>query len=106
MAVTLDKDTNINYRYSLPNKLFDYIQARLPVMASDLVEIRKVIEDYEVGRIVSSHDPEILAKTAEEILRNTTQYEIWKEKLRFASQELCWEHEEQELTQIYAHLAG
>ena len=106
LAVTLDKDTNINYRYSLPNKLFDYIQARIPVMASNLIEIRKVIEEYGIGQIVPSHEPEVLAQTARKMLNNSEQYEIWKEKLKFASEELCWENEEQKLTQIYAHLAG
>jgi hypothetical protein len=70
------------------------------------LEIRKVIEEYEVGRIVDSHDPEQIATVAKEMLEDQDQYEIWKEKLRFASQELCWENEEQKLTQIYAHLAG
>jgi hypothetical protein len=75
-------------------------------MASNLVEIRKVLEEYGVGRIVSSHDPVQLSKTANEMLDDAAQYEIWKEKLNFASSELCWENEEQKLTQIYAHLAG
>lgn len=106
LAVTLDKDTNINYRYSLPNKLFDYIQARVPVLASKLVEIEKVVTEYQIGRIIETHKPEEIAKTISEMFNNPGQYEIWKENLRFASEELCWEREEEKLTRIYSPFAG
>lgn len=106
LAVTLDKDSNINYRFSLPNKLFDYIQARVPVMASKLVEIEKIVHEYKIGRIIESHEPEQIAKTVNEMLNDHGQYEIWKENLRFASEELCWEREERNLTRIYSPFAG
>lgn len=106
LAVTLDKDTNINYRFSLPNKLFDYIQARVPILASKLIEIEKIVIEYKIGRIIETHEPLKIAETVNEMLGDPGQYEIWKENLRFASEELCWEREEEKLTQIFSPFAG
>ena len=102
-GVTLDKDTNLNYRYSLPNKLFDYIRAEIPVLSSSLPEIQKIIEQYKVGIIIESHDPQLIATKLKTILFDYSR-DYWTNSLVEASKELCWENEQQKLIEIYEQI--
>jgi len=103
LGLTLDKDTNINYRYSLPNKVFDYIQAGIPVLTSNLVELANIVNLYGIGDIVESHEPRVIAKKMTEMLDGAKK-EIWKENLKVAAEELCWENESLKLKEIYRDL--
>ena len=101
VGLSLDKDTNLNYKYSLPNKLFDYIQAEIPVLVSDLPELRAIVEKYKIGKIVETHQPEKLAVQMMEMVKDPVRFAQWKENLKLAASELCWENEEVKLLEIF-----
>ncbi len=100
LGMTLDKDTNINYRYSLPNKLFDYIHAGVPALASPLVEVKKIIDRYHVGEIIESHQPELLAQSIRNMLTDKKKLVHYRANCKTAAAVLNWETEKETLIEI------
>ncbi|HEV7232278.1 MAG TPA: glycosyltransferase [Bacteroidia bacterium] len=104
LGLSLDKDSNLNYRYSLPNKIFDYIQAGVPVFVSNLPEIRKIVEQYGVGVISPDHNPRNMATLMAEKLSDEALMKVWKENTKLAAEKLCWEEEEKVLEEVYRNI--
>jgi len=94
LGFSLEEDLGLNYRMALPNKIFDYIQARIPVMCSDLPEMGALINYYKIGEIVRSRDPSDLASQIHAVLKNDAIRKSWGLNLDVAAEELCWEKEE------------
>lgn len=106
IGATLDKDTNLNYRYSLPNKLFDYMMAGTPQLASDLPEIAHIINTYHTGMLIRHHDPAHIAERIKLMLADQTRWQTWKGNCLAAAKTLCWENEEKVVRQIYEPFLG
>ena len=104
LGLSLDKDMNLNYKFSLPNKLFDYIQAGIPVLCSNLIEVVNIVNTWKIGMITESHDPSHMAEKIKKMLEDAQQMEIWKSNVIKAGAELCWENEEKQLMKIYSKL--
>mgnify|MGYP006137420889 CR=1 FL=1 len=104
LGLTLDKDTNINYKFSLPNKLFDYIHAGIPVLASKVIEVENIINSYNVGLFIDNHTPKHIAAQIRKALEDESLREKWKLNSTRAKNELHWKNEEKELIEVYAHI--
>jgi glycosyltransferase involved in cell wall biosynthesis len=101
IGLTLDKDTNINYRYSLPNKLFDYIHAGIAVLASPLVEVERIVKEYKVGELIDSHDPSHIAAKLNAMLERDDLLTGWKQNAKLAATKLTWEKEKTVLEDLF-----
>lgn len=100
LGLSFDKDTNLNYRFSLPNKLFDYIHADVPVLVSNLVEIVRIVKDYDIGDVIENHEPKHIAKKIQACFSNKKRYFSWTKNLKKAQKELSWEIEEQKILNL------
>ncbi len=100
VGLTLDKDQSANQRYSLPNKLFDYIHCGVPVLASDLPEVRRIVKDYDVGLVLDEHSAEAIASAINWMLEKDYKKRK-KENLRRAAEVLSWEREKEVLQRIF-----
>ncbi|SFS60133.1 glycosyltransferase [Lutibacter maritimus] len=102
LGISFEEDLGLNYRYALPNKLFDYIQAKVPVLVSDLPEMKNIVSKYKVGEVITDRTPKELASQINKILENGKDY--YNTNLEIASKELIWEKESKKLIEIFKNL--
>lgn len=92
------------HMFALPNKLFDYMHAGIPVLSSKAVEIKLIIEKYQTGDFIDGFDPRAIAEKIMDIAKNNELYNFWKQNTRLASEELNWQNEEKILINFMQHL--
>lgn len=99
VGLSLDKDTNINYRFSLPNKLFDYLHCDVPVVTSKVREVAKIVEEFGIGLTVNPEDIDALRNSIMAVVASKKSYCAAIEK---AQKSLTWEKEQVPLRAFYA----
>ena len=95
LGISLEEDMGLNYRYALPNKIFDYIQCRIPVLCSALPEMAKLVESYGIGVAIRERYPENIARVVKFMLEEDDEG-AWLPALDKAAEELCWEKESEQ----------
>ena len=96
LGISIEEDLGLNYRFALPNKIFDYIQAEVPILVSDLPEMKRISINYNVGEIIKNRKPTALAKQIEALLEKD-----FSDELKKAKKELIWENQEDKLISIF-----
>lgn len=96
------ENTCLNHYYCSPNKFFEYMMAGLPVIASDLYELSRIVNTHENGYIVQNGSTKDLARCVDAI--NKTDLDNKTKAVDTMKKEFCWEEQERKLLQIYASL--
>jgi glycosyltransferase involved in cell wall biosynthesis len=93
VGLSIIENISISYFHALPNKMFEYIMAGLPVLASDLPQMKKIIDKYKVGECVNLSKEEELLLTLNNWVRNPNLLQAYKDNCVKAASELNWQEE-------------
>ena len=99
------EDKGLSYRYSLANKFFDYIQAEVPQIFTQLPEYQRFNAEFNVGLMIPNTDETVFVEAVNRLLNDADLYKTLKENCRRAAEILCWENEERKLIDYYKKIA-
>lgn len=103
--ITFAPNYSTSIRMCLPNKLFEYLIAGLPVLATPLDAVTEILKRYDVGQIVSSLSPADIGTAIEAMLAEKRPLaRMHHNALAAAQKELCWEQERLRLIHLYRNI--
>ncbi len=101
-GISTIEDSCLSYRYCLPNKMFEYLMAEIPVIVSNLDEMKRLVKENGIGVVAKENTPTGLKKAIEEIVMlNKTKLQKNIQKVKHIYN---WEEQEKVLLQIYKEL--
>ena len=101
-GVCLIEDTCLSYRYCLPNKMFEYLMAGLPIMSSNLYEMERFVKNYKLGVVVQENTSKCIIQALEaSLILDYPQIEVNAQNIK---KKYCWEEQEKVLLKVYREL--
>lgn len=97
VGLSIEENHGLSYYFSMPNKISDYVQARIPVVVSDFPEMRKVVDEFQVGEKIANYTE--LGEKINTVLQNGKQF--YENSLNSAADKYCWEKEEPKITALF-----
>ena len=85
--------TCLNNYYCTPNKLFEFIAAGVAVLSSDLPEVRRIVDERQIGLLADLSREELAAKAIEAVFSDTARLARWRANAAAASAEVNWDVE-------------
>jgi glycosyltransferase involved in cell wall biosynthesis len=99
MGVNLLENLNLNKKLASTNKLFEYLHAGIPILATDTPENKFVLEKYKVGYTTENTVTGIAEKILAMSMENLN---VFKDNANKASNEFNWENQEQVILNIFS----
>lgn len=104
LGLALTQKISLSYYYSLPNKIFQYIAAKIPVLGSNFPEFKKIIINNGIGEVVDPSKPKLIAKKIIEMTTQNAQKKYRKNLEGLAKDKYNWANQEKILHQFYLEL--
>jgi glycosyltransferase involved in cell wall biosynthesis len=102
IGLAVIENLSLSYFYALPNKLFEYIMAGKPVIASNFPQMKEVIEKYDVGYTINPDNEQDLVEVLLRIKSDPHLLEVLQRNCETASTELHWEKEFETLEFLFS----
>jgi glycosyltransferase involved in cell wall biosynthesis len=99
-GISFVEDVCLSYRYCLPNKMFEYIMSGIPVLVSNLPEMKRFVEMNGVGVVADENSKSGFKSAIEKI--GGFNAELVNENVLIARRKFCWEEQERVLKRIYS----
>ena len=100
----LARATCKNHLYSLPNKLFENIQAGTPVVCPNYPAFKSIVEKYKNGLMCDPEDMNSINECVDKLRTDNKLYNELKDNALKAKEELNWEKERNLLISAYSDL--
>jgi glycosyltransferase involved in cell wall biosynthesis len=104
IGLNIAEDKSLSYRLSLPNKIFDYIQAGVPQICTQFIEYQRLNDVYNIAYMVSSLEKEQLSEAINRLISDKVLYQNLKENCMKAAVVLTWENEVKKLIAFYGKI--
>lgn len=101
-GVLFYEDNCLNHRYCSPNKMFEYLMAGIPVLSSNLVEMKRLIEQNNIGVVAQSNDAEGFRGALSSL--QAMDYGTLVSRVKEVRRRYCWEEQEKVLAEVYREL--
>lgn len=98
-GIHLIQNTCLNHYYCLPNKLFEYAMAGLPVIVSNMLEMKSLVEAYNMGVVVTENTPDPINEAIDRIL--TSDIEQMGQNAKKCAEDHSWEKQEAKMIRKY-----
>jgi glycosyltransferase involved in cell wall biosynthesis len=93
-----------NFTYALPNKVFEYLAAGLPVVCAHHAEVAKIVNGFDVGRCFDPESPASIAHAIETLASDRDARQRCRSNIAFALANLKAELEWEKLATLYDEL--
>lgn len=90
-----------NYKYSLANKVFDYLHMGIPCLTMNFLEYKKINDEYECFILTDNLDTDVNYHLLNELINDTEKYEELSNNSFLAAREFDWNIEKEKLLKIF-----